>query len=156
MKTLKTLALIGASALAVSALSTAAVQAQPYGHAYGHRYEGQTYGYGHRDRVDFRLSTANLDRLTARVDQLGRSGAISHGWAVTLQRELASVRPIAWRAQNGRAGGSEIRRLTDTVTRIDTQTQRYAYNDRVCGSCTRDTHRCLTCRGRSCLGPSHP
>jgi len=128
MKTLKTLALIGASALAVSAVSTAAAQAQPYG--YGHSYQGQSYGYGHRDRVDFRLSTANLDRLTARVDQLARSGAITRGWAITLQRDLASVRPIAWRAQNGRASGWEIRRLTDTVNRIDGQTQRYAYNDR--------------------------
>ena len=126
MKTLKTLALIGASALAVSAVSTAAAQAQPYG--YGHSYQGQSYGYGHRERV--RLSTANLDRLTARVDQLARSGAISRGWAITLQRDLASVRPIAWRAQNGRASGWEIRRLTDTVNRIDGQTQRYAYNDR--------------------------
>jgi hypothetical protein len=128
MKTLKTMALIGASALAVSAVSTAAVQAQPYG--YGHQYEAQSYGYGHQDRADFRLSTANIDRLNERIVAAARFGRISWGQARELRQELDAVRPLAWRAQTGRANGWEIRRLTTTVERVESVTTRYASNDR--------------------------
>lgn len=55
---------------------------------------------------------------------------MSWGWASGMRRQLSDVRPIAWRAETGRANGWEIRRLSDTVNRIDAQTDRYAANDR--------------------------
>ena len=120
MKTLKTLALIGASALAVSAVSTAAVQAQPYG----------GYGYGHREHVDTRLSPANIDRLAARLDYLARARLINWNQAHHLKQDLMQVRPLAWRAENGRANSWEIRRLRDTIFRVEAESSRYASNDR--------------------------
>jgi hypothetical protein len=121
MKTLKTMALIGASALAVSAFSTAAVQAQPYG--------GYRAGYDHQ-RFDSRLSTANIDRLTERVKDAARERVITWNTAYHLEQDLKAVRPIAWRAQNGRASAWEIQRLNNTVAQVEAQSRRYASNDR--------------------------
>lgn len=130
MKTFKTMALIGASALAVSAISTAAVQAQPW--------HGDRYGYD-RDRdhdgyrgayVDPRLTTANIDRLSSRLYAEARNGEMSWNQVYHLRADLNAVRPLAVRAQIGRANGWEIRRLSDTVTRVEAESSRYAANDR--------------------------
>ncbi len=125
MLKLKNIALIGASALAMTAASTTIAQAQPW-HDYGRGYDQPRYA----QRVDYRLTTANIDRLDARVVQAARYGMISRGWAEGMRRQLQDVRPLAWRAETGRANGWEIRRLSDTVNRIDAQTDRYAANDR--------------------------
>jgi hypothetical protein len=121
MLKLKNIALIGASALAVTAATTVTAQAQSW-----HDHDRPSY----ERRVDYRLTTANIDRLDARVTEAARRGAMSWGWASGMRQQLRDVRPIAWRAQTGRANGWEIRRLSDTVNRIDAQTDRYAANDR--------------------------
>lgn len=123
MKTLKTLALIGASALAVSAVSTAAAQAQPYGgNGYGHRYEAPRY--------DARLTAAYVDRLDDRVLRSIRTGVVTWSQAHDLRRELSAVRPLAIRAESGRANPRQIQRLKFTLNRVEAATQRYASNDR--------------------------
>jgi hypothetical protein len=121
MLKLKNIALIGASALAMTAASTTIAQAQPW-----HDYHRPNY----ERRVDYRLTTANIDRLDARVTEAARRGMMSWGWASGMRKQLREVRPLAWRAETGRANGWEIRRLSDTVNRIDAQTDRYAANDR--------------------------
>lgn len=122
---LKNIALIGASALAMTAASTTIAQAQPW-HDYGRGYDQPRY----EQRVDYRLTTANIDRLDARVGQAARYGQISWATASHLRYDLHQVRPLAWRAETGRANGWEIRRLSDTVNSVDAQTDRYASNDR--------------------------
>jgi hypothetical protein len=116
MITLKKIALIGASALAVSAASTVAVQAQPYG------YHGPAY--------DNRLNTSYVDGLDWKITNAAQRGIISWGEARELRGELRSVQPLAYRVQIGQARGWEIQRLTNVVNRIDAATNRYAYNDR--------------------------
>jgi hypothetical protein len=125
MLKLKNIALIGASALALTATSATIAQAQPW-HDYGRGYDQPRYA----QRVDYRLTTANIDRLDARVGQAARYGQISWAMASHMRQDLHAVRPIAWRAETGRANGWEIRRLSDTVNRVDAQTDRYAANDR--------------------------
>jgi len=125
MLKLKNIALIGASALAMTAASATIAQAQPW-RDYGRSYDQPRYEH----RVDYRLTTANIDRLYARVGQAARYGQISWATASHLRENLQEVRPLAWRAETGRANGWEIRRLSDTVNRIDAQTDRYAANDR--------------------------
>jgi hypothetical protein len=116
MITLKKIALIGASALAVSAASTVAVQAQPYG------YHGPAY--------DNRLNTSYVDGLDWKITNAAQRGIISWGEARELRGELRSVQPLAYRVQTGQARGWEIQRLTNVVNRIDSATNRYASNDR--------------------------
>ena len=121
MLKLKNIALIGASALAVTAATTMTAQAQPW-HDHGRP--------GYERRVDYRLTTANIDRLDARLVEAAHRGTMSWASATGLRRQLRDVRPIAFRAETGRANGWEVRRLSDTVNRIDAQTDRYAANDR--------------------------
>jgi predicted transglutaminase-like cysteine proteinase len=141
MLKLKNIALIGASAMAMTAASATIAQAQPwheygrgYARDYGHdndRDNGRDYGRPrYEQRVDVRLTTANLDRLDGRVSQAARYGQISWNTANHLRQDLREVRPLAWRAETGRANGWEIRRLSDTINRVAAQTNRYAYNDR--------------------------
>jgi hypothetical protein len=125
MLKLKNIALIGASALAMTAASTTIAQAQPW-HDHDRGYDQPRY----EQRVDSRLTTANIDRLDARVGQAARYGQISWAMASHMRQDLHAVRPLAWRAETGRANGWEIRRLSDTVNRVDAQTDRYAANDR--------------------------
>ena len=116
MLTLKRIALIGASALAVSAVSTVAVQAQPWG------YHGPAY--------DSRLNTSYVDSLDWKITNAAQRGVISWGEARELRGELRSVQPLAYRNQTGQARPWEIRRLENVVSRIESATTRYAYNDR--------------------------
>jgi hypothetical protein len=121
MKTLKALALIGASALAVSAVSTAAAQAQPW-HDYGPaRYAPAS---------DARLTTGYVDRLDARVANAARERLISWQEARDLRGELRDARALAWRVQTGRADRWEVRRLGNSLGRVEAAVSRYAYNDR--------------------------
>jgi hypothetical protein len=131
MKTLKTLALIGASALAVSAVSTAAAQAQPW-HGYGYGYG---YGYGSARYADSaydsrRLTTGYVDRLDARVVDAARERLISWPEARDLRGALSDARTLAWRVQTGRADRWEVRRLDSALDRVEAAVSRYADNDR--------------------------
>jgi hypothetical protein len=110
------MALIGASALAVSAASTKSVQAQPWGY--------------HRPAYDNRLTTSYVDSLDWKITNAAQRGVISWDEARDLRGELRSVQPLAYRVQTGQASGWEVRRLESTVNRIDSATNRYAYNDR--------------------------
>jgi hypothetical protein len=128
MKTLKTLALIGASALAVSAVSTAAAQAQPYGYS--------NYGYGPAryatlpDNDRRRLSTGYVDRLQARVNDAARMRQISWNEARDLRNQLGYAHDLAYRVQTGRADRGDVRRLDSMLDRVESAVNRYAYNDR--------------------------
>ncbi|MGZ6016670.1 MAG: hypothetical protein ACXWKM_13085 [Phenylobacterium sp.] len=118
MRKFKFIALIGASALAVSAASTMSAQAQPW-------------GYGYRaPAYDSRLTTSYVDSLDWKITTAAQRGVISWGEARELRGELRSVQPLAYRVQTGRANGWEVRRLENTVNRIESATSRYAYNDR--------------------------
>ena len=83
MSRMKTIALIGASALAVSAVSTAAVQAQPWNH---HGYAAYNTGRLTTSYVGLRrLSNVNLMRVL--LDSQGKE--LSH---VSLSWKNARVR----------------------------------------------------------------
>jgi hypothetical protein len=110
------MALIGASALAVSAASTLSAQAQPWGY--------------HRPAYDARLTTSYVDSLDWKITNAAQRGVISWSEARDLRGELRSVQPIAYRNQTGQAGPGEVRRLEMVVNRIESATSRYAYNDR--------------------------
>ena len=116
MRKFKYMALIGASALAVSAASTLTAQAQPWG------YHGPAY--------DSRLNTSYVDSLDWKITNAARNGVISWGEARDLRGQLRSVQPLAYRVQTGQARGYEVQRLRAVVNRIDAATNRYAYNDR--------------------------
>ena len=118
MLKLKTMALIGASALAVSAASTVTAQAQPW-----RDYGPAAYDTG-------RLTPTYVERLDWRITNAARNGAISWREARDLRDQLRSVQPIAYRVQTGQANRWEYRRLEATVNRIEAATSRYAYNDR--------------------------
>ena len=124
MTKLKTLGLIGASALALSAT---AVTAQPY---YGQHY-GYTGGYTHRYN-DSRLNTSYVDSLEWKINNAAREGRISWGEARSLLAEFRQVQPLAWRVQTGQANDWEYRRLSNTVNRIEQAVNgsRYGYNNR--------------------------
>jgi hypothetical protein len=116
MLKLKIMALIGASALAVSAASTMTAQAQPW--------------LNHGPAYDNRLNTSYVDSLDWKITNAAQRGVISWGEARELRGELRSVQPLAYRVQTGQARGYEIQRLRSVVNRIDAETSRYAYNDR--------------------------
>ena len=116
MLKLKTMALIGASALAVSAASTMTAQAQPW--------------FNHGPAYDSRLNTSYVDSLDRKITHAAQGGVISWDEARELRGELRSVQPLAYRVQTGQARGYEIQRLRSVVNRIDAETSRYAYNDR--------------------------
>lgn len=110
MTKLNMFAAIAASTMAVSGVAMTTAHAQPYG--------------------DNRLNTSYVDGEAWKIDNAARQGVISWGQARDLHRELQSVQPLAWRAQTGQARPYEIRRLEMVVNRIDSMTQRYAYNNR--------------------------
>jgi len=116
MRKFKFIALIGASALAVSAASTVTAQAQPW------RY--------HAVASDSRLTTSYVDSLDWKITNAAQRGLISWNEARDLRAELRSVQPLAYRNQTGQARPFEIRRLENTVSRIEAATSRYAANDR--------------------------
>ena len=79
MLMLKKMALIGASALAVSGVSAAAVQAQPWGYA--------------RPAYDSsRLTTSYVDSLDWRITNAAQRGVISWPQARNLRGQLRSAR----------------------------------------------------------------
>ena len=120
MRKIKMFALIGASALAFSAASTISAQAQPYGYNYGYN----------RGAYDSRLNTSYVDSLDWKITNAARTGVISWNQARDLRGELRSVQPIAYRNQTGRARPWEVRRLENVVSRIESMTSSYAYNNR--------------------------
>ena len=120
MRKFKYMAVIGASALALSAASTVTAQAQPWSH-YGHAYDR---GY------DSRLNTSYVDSLDWKITNAAQRGVISWGEARDLRGQLRSVQPLAYRVQTGQARGYEVERLRAVVNRIDAAVSRYAYNDR--------------------------
>ena len=124
MTKLKTLGLIGASALALTAT---AATAQPY---YGQHY-GYTGGYTHRYN-DSRLTTSYVDSLEWKINNAAREGRISWGEAHALLAQFRQVQPLAWRVQTGQANDWEYRRLSNTVARIEqaVNSSRYGYNNR--------------------------
>lgn len=117
MRKTKLLALIGASALAVSAASTMSAQAQPW-------------GYHGAPAYDSRLNTSYVDSLDWKITNAAQRGVISWGQARELRGELRAVQPLAYRNQTGQARPWEVRRLENTVSRIEQMTNSYAYNDR--------------------------
>jgi len=127
MKTLKTMALIGASALAVS-VTTAAAQAQPW-HGYGDaRYSNP--GYANPAYDSRRMTTGYVNRLIERVNDAARARQISWSEARDLRGQLNYAHDLAYRVQTHRADRMEIRRLDYTLDRVEAAVNRYAYNDR--------------------------
>jgi len=115
MTKLKILAAAAASTLALGGATVATTaQAQPYYHGYS----------------DSRLNTAYVNHLGWKIDRARERGMISWRQARDLHMQLASVQPLAWRAQTGQARPWEVRRLENVVNRIDSLTQGYAYNMR--------------------------
>lgn len=114
MKTLKTLGAIGASALALSAVSTIPAAAQPW------RAPAMTYEHP--------ITASYVQNLDWRITQAARQGAISWGQARALRAQLREVQPIAWRVQRGQATDWEYRRLMRVVNRVERVTQSYAMN----------------------------
>ena len=113
MTKLKTLAAIAASTLALSGVAATTASAQPW--AYNHY-------------SDSRLTISYVNSLDWKIINAARHGTISWGQAREMRAELRSVRPLAWRVENGRAQPWEARRLERVVDRIDSMTQGYAYN----------------------------
>jgi hypothetical protein len=126
MRKFKYMAVIGASALALSAASTMTAQAQPWAH-YGRDYDNRAYD---NRASDNRLNTSYVDSLDWKITNAAQRGVIGWGEARELRGELRSVQPLAYRVQTGQARGYEVERLRAVVNRIDAATSRYAYNDR--------------------------
>jgi hypothetical protein len=116
MLKLKTMALIGASALAVSAASTMTAQAQPW--------------FNHGPAYDSRLNTSYVDSLDRKITHAAQGGVISWDEARELRGELRSVQPLMWRVRAGQARDYEIQRVRSVVNRINAETGRYAWNER--------------------------
>ena len=76
------------------------------------------------------LNTSYVDSLDWRITNAAQQGRISWGEARELRRELASVKPLAWRNQTGEINRWQYQRLASTVRHIQMRTQNYAYNDR--------------------------
>ena len=110
MTKLRILSAVAASAMAVSGVAMTTANAQPW--------------YG-----DNRLNTSYVDGEAWKIDNAASHGVISYGQARQLHRELASVQPLAWRAQTGQAAPYEVRRLESVVNQIDTMTSGYAMNN---------------------------
>src|SRR3954470_1574706 len=101
MLKLKNIAVIGASALAMTAATAVTAQAQPWNH-----YEHSGYGYNggngyHREAG--RLLAGNLDRLRARIERQTQRGIMPSGEARDLSNQLLAVRRMSWDIQNGKA-----------------------------------------------------
>ena len=116
MLTLRKIALIGASALAMSSVS-AVSQAQPWG------YARPAYDVG-------RLNSSYVDSLDWKITNAAQRGVISWPEARDLRNQLRSVQNYAYRVQTRQASEWEYRRLNNVVTRIEAATTRYAANDR--------------------------
>ncbi|RAK59210.1 hypothetical protein DJ021_05040 [Phenylobacterium hankyongense] len=130
MKTLKTLALIGASALALSAT---AASAQPYGRGYDRGYDhSQDRGYD-RGYDRGQITSGYVDSLDWRISQAAQQRRISWQDARQLRGELRQVQPLAYRVQTGQARRWEQARLERTVHRIEVALsggERYGYGYR--------------------------
>lgn len=127
MKTLKTLALIGASALALSAT---AASAQGYGRGYDRGYDhSHDRGY---DRGQ--ITSGYVDSLDWRISQAAQQRRISWQDARQLRYQLRQVQPLAYRVETGQARGWEQARLERTVHRIEMALngggERYGYGYR--------------------------
>ena len=111
MKTLKTLGLIGASVVGLSAAAAAPATAQPWV----------------ANRVhDAPLTSDYVDSLHWRIDDAARDGRISWVEARRLHADLRRVQPLTWRVETGRASNMEFVRLNRTVDRIEARLNRYA------------------------------
>lgn len=111
MKTLNTLALIGASALSLTAAAAAPALAQPWNHA-------PAYGAP--------LTTSYVDSLHWRIDDAVRDGRMAPMEARRLHMELRRAQPLTWRVETGRASNMEFGRLNRTVNRVEAAVNRYA------------------------------
>jgi len=111
MKTLNTLALIGASALSLTAAAAAPAMAQPWNYA---------------PAYDAPLTTSYVDSLHWRIDDAVRDGRMSPMEARRLHAELRRVQPLTWRVETGRASNMEFARLSRTVNRVEAAVNRYA------------------------------
>ncbi|HVI31975.1 hypothetical protein [Phenylobacterium sp.] len=111
MKTLNTLALIGASALSLTAAAAAPAMAQPWNYP---------------PAYDAPLTTSYVDSLHWRIDDAVRDGRMSPMEARRLHVELRRVQPLTWRVETGRASNMEFARLSRTVNRVEAAVNRYA------------------------------
>lgn len=119
MSKLKIIAAAGATALAMASVA-APTMAQPYrDHARGY----QNYGGN--------LTSGYVDSLEWRINNAAQQGGMSWGEARQLREQLRQIQgPMIYRVETGRASQWEVRRVTNTVRRIEMATQRYAGNDR--------------------------
>lgn len=131
MTKLKTIAAIAASTLALGGAAVATTaQAQPWNPGYSdyHGYDRGDRAYDHH--IDSRLTVQYINGLDWKIDRAARQGLISWRDARDLRAQLQDMKPIAWRAQTGRARPWEINRLERFVNRVDSLTNGYAYNTR--------------------------
>lgn len=108
MKMLKTLSIVGASALALGAVTATPTAAQPW------RAPHVTY--------ERPLTTSYVDSLNWRIDNATRMGEISPRQARDLHMQLRQVQRIAWRVESGQASRWEYNRLANVVNRIERMT----------------------------------
>jgi hypothetical protein len=120
MKSMKTIGLIGASALALTAVSAAPSLAQPW--------RAPAYDHGYDRSYDRRIDSSYVDSLDWRITNAARQGMISWQDARAMRADLRQVQPIAYRVQTGRASNWEYRRLMRVVNRIEAATRTYAVN----------------------------
>jgi hypothetical protein len=121
MNSLKKIIIASSAALTMTGVAASIANAQPYRY-YGDRsYSDRYYGAGieeRRERRTDRLTTAFVDSLNWRVQNAAREGRINWREAQRLQNDLNSVKPLAWRYQNGQARQWEVDRLQQTVDRV--------------------------------------
>ncbi len=120
MTKLKILAAIGAATLMTTGAMATAASAQPWR---DHNYAGRSY--------EGRLTSGYIDSLEWKINNAAQERRISWGEARQLRAELRQIQgPMIYRVETGRASNWEIRRVSMTVNRIETATQRYANNGR--------------------------
>jgi len=124
MTKLKTFAAAGISALVVAGAFAAPAMAQDY------RYAQRGYEHNYSP-ASGQLTSGYVDSLEWRINNAAREGQISNRDARRLVADLRQIQgPMIYRVETGRANGWEVRRVQDTVARIEAATRGYAMNDR--------------------------
>lgn len=107
-----------AAALIMGGIAAAPTMAQPYGYDHG--------GYAGRH-----LTSSYVDSLEWRINNAANQDQISGREAGRLIADLRQIQgPMIYRVENGRASSWEVRRVSNVVSRIESETSRYADNGR--------------------------
>jgi hypothetical protein len=114
-----------AAALIMTGIAAAPTMAQPYGYDHG-GYRGGNGGYAGRH-----LTSSYVDSLEWRINNAAQQGQISGREAGRLIGDLRQIQgPMIYRVENGQASNGEVRHVSNVVSRIESETSRYADNGR--------------------------